>query len=431
MNAITRLSDSMIKHQEAALKNQEEKSDSRVKAWRRLPKITQNIILLAGIDDNGEVPTTPTEDMYSILGCQNGAQVNQYLKQAMPGHNVSFEPGLCTALNKGMFICPDGVGSPSNFTPFLMPPTTDDEDDEQNAHLLKLAVQEKYDSTDIELLTKMEVSIPMKSQELRHYLKNIAEVAGRCMGSDSVFYAKLMSLYNHIERHDMSYNFEFRNDKLFGGNFLDRIHYRIQRFLESCASGDPAQIKVKHLEFDEMLESIERREYYSKNPIWLTKLMKKRAEGPKKQGEENPRRGGGGGSYGAQNGDNNKRCRFQPQDQSKKISNSSICQACQLTPNEPFRDLFHPGNIRQLKKPERNGVMLCMRFHILGYCFSDCKYKSGNGVLGEAEQAMKTFVAQARTNLKQFRRTGNRTSQDQPGRPSMNAAPAGEIPEIE
>ena len=116
--------------------------------------------------------------MYSILGCQNGAQANQYLKQTMSGNKVSFEPGLCTALNKGMFICPDGVDPPSNVTPFLMPPMADDDDEEQNANLLKLAVQEKYDSANIELLTKMEVSIPMKSQELRHYLNNISGVAG-------------------------------------------------------------------------------------------------------------------------------------------------------------------------------------------------------------------------------------------------------------
>ena len=70
----------------------------------------------------------------------------------MPGYNVSFEPGFYTALNKGMFICPDGVGPPSNFTPFLMIPMAGDNDEEQNANIIKHAVQEKYDRTDIELL---------------------------------------------------------------------------------------------------------------------------------------------------------------------------------------------------------------------------------------------------------------------------------------
>ena len=73
--AMTKLSESTIKHQEAALKVQEEKSDSRIKAWRKLPKIQQDIILLGGVDEDGKVPEEPTEEMLSILGCQNGAQV--------------------------------------------------------------------------------------------------------------------------------------------------------------------------------------------------------------------------------------------------------------------------------------------------------------------------------------------------------------------
>ena len=76
ITAMTKLSDSMIKHQEAALKSQEDKSDSRMKAWRRLPKIQQNVIVLAGVEEDGTVPDEPTEEMLSVLGCQNGAQVD-------------------------------------------------------------------------------------------------------------------------------------------------------------------------------------------------------------------------------------------------------------------------------------------------------------------------------------------------------------------
>ena len=70
-----------------------------------------------------------------------------------------------------------------------------------------------------------------------------------------------------------------------------------------------------------------------------------------------------------------------------------------------------------------------MRFHTIGYCFSDCKYKSGHGVLGDAEPAMKNFVAQARANRQQFRRNGNNNRDQQ----QDNTPPKllGEIHEIE
>ena len=133
--------------------------------------------------------------------------------------------------------------------------------------------------------------------------------------------------------------------------------------------------------------------------------MKKRSETLKRQIEETPQGGTTRGRYGGNYG--NKRHCFQPQDTSKKVPNNKVCKECQLSPNEQFRDLFRPGNIRNLRKTERNGVVLCMRFHTLGYCFSDCKYKSGHGTLGDAETAMKSFVAQARMNRQKFRRNSN------------------------
>ena len=79
--------------------------------------------------------------MLSILGCQNGAQVDQYLRACMSGYNMSLEPGFCTALNKGMLVCPDDVSTPTNLTPFVTPPVNDDDDADDNANLLKLAVK--------------------------------------------------------------------------------------------------------------------------------------------------------------------------------------------------------------------------------------------------------------------------------------------------
>ena len=54
--------------------------------------------------------------------------------------------------------------TPKNFTVFLILSVNDDEDDENNTNLLKLAVQEKFDNNNLKLLTKIEVSIPMKGQ---------------------------------------------------------------------------------------------------------------------------------------------------------------------------------------------------------------------------------------------------------------------------
>ena len=126
---MTRLSDSMIRHQEAALRNSEEKSDMRMKAWRRIFKIQQNVILLRGMDEDGAVPIDPTAEMRSLLGCQNGAQVEQYLRQSLQGHSIALEPGFCTALNKDILVHPNGNKTSKKITPFLTPPVKDGDED--------------------------------------------------------------------------------------------------------------------------------------------------------------------------------------------------------------------------------------------------------------------------------------------------------------
>ena len=88
---------------------------------------------------------------------------------------MSLEPGFCTALNKGILASPDDASTLKNFTPFLTPPVENDGEDEKNTNLLKLAVQEKFDEKDLVLLTKMDVTIPMKVPCLRHHIKKNVE----------------------------------------------------------------------------------------------------------------------------------------------------------------------------------------------------------------------------------------------------------------
>ena len=136
---------------------------------------------------------------------------------------MNLEPGFCIDLYKGMLVCPDDINTPKNFTPFLTHLVNDDDDEDDNANLLKLAVQEKYDTADLILLTKMDIAIPMKSQELKHHMI-FSGIAGRMLGKDSMSHNSLQRITEHIESKEISYNYEFRQEKLFGGNFLDRIN---------------------------------------------------------------------------------------------------------------------------------------------------------------------------------------------------------------
>ena len=187
-----------------------------------------------------------------------------------------------------------------------------------------------------------------------------------------------------------------------------------------------------------MLEQIERREYHTKVPSWIRKIMKKK-ERKSTERYNKPHgvgRGGGGG------GEERQRRQFgNDSDRSKKIANANLQESCALKVTEQFRDLFHPGNIRNMDKPNLNdGGPICLRFHCIGFCFTNCKFKDGHSRLDAAEiQKLKTFVDVARTNRASYNqnRNGNGTNpqdrnrnrngdqnQQQPGRQANVPTPA-------
>ena len=201
------------------------------------------------MEEDSSIPKDFSEEMPSILGFQNGAQVDQYLRKSIQGHTMYLEAEFCTAINKGILVSPDVASNPKNFTSFLTPPVGDDEEDEENHNLLKLSVQEQLDEKDLVLLTKMDVTIPMKVHCLKHRIKNYSGCAGRVLGEHSVAHNSLKYLAENIDNKETSYTYEFKQEKLFGGSILDKINWRFHRFLNSCAHDDPEKMTSTSLIF--------------------------------------------------------------------------------------------------------------------------------------------------------------------------------------
>ena len=98
------------------------------------------------------------------------------------------------------------------------------------------------------------------------------------------------------------------------------------------------------------------------------------------------------------------------------MQNSNPKDGCMLALTEQFRDIFHPGNVRALEKPKnKKGIMICLRFHTLGFCFGDCKYKNGHGSLDtDKTRSLSIYIISARENRKNYQQIRNKHgNQDQ------------------
>lgn len=129
-----------------------------------------------------------------------------------------------------------------------------------------------------------------------------------------------------------------------------------------------------------MLNQVERREYIFKVPSWITSLKKKiesnNGVGNGQGHIYGGRHGGYGGGRGCGGRDRDQHRSFisdqgRDKGRSTRIINPNQCHFCKLAPNEQYKDIFHPGNHpRMTARPKsRNGHILCLRFHSLGYFF--------------------------------------------------------------
>ena len=109
--------------------------------------------------------------------------------------------------------------------------------------------------------------------------------------------------------------------------------------------------------------------------------------------------------------------------------NPNIREDYKLRQNEQFKDVFHPGNIRTLKKPKyKNGTEICIRYHSLGFCFGDCKHEKGHSDMDNEEGTeFCQFVGTARTSHAAFRqrRGNNNNNQNNNNNRNQPRTPAG------
>ena len=88
-------------------KKQENTSDKKKTAWKKLPELQRQTIFLASITDSQDLETTPTETMLSTLGSGFGPRAKEllhHLLQITGGCIIDLDGGFCSALKNGCLL---------------------------------------------------------------------------------------------------------------------------------------------------------------------------------------------------------------------------------------------------------------------------------------------------------------------------------------
>ena len=95
-------------------------------------------------------------------------------------------------------------------------------------------VQDQLSKEEATELLDQRVHVLMSTQELRHSTRNFVRNAGDYLGEETPVCIMMASWPRHIDRFERQYEKAFSQDPLFGADLMDRIHKRVQVFLQSC-----------------------------------------------------------------------------------------------------------------------------------------------------------------------------------------------------
>ena len=226
-------------------------------------------------------------------------------------------------------------------------------------------------------MTKQVASYPKNYEQLRHTVRNFKELTALLFSKEAILTTRLTELLDHVIVLERKYRQCFHDQSFFGASFVDKIHNRVQMYLQSCAHDDPQALDLTALDWTDWLNKIALNEFLAFPPYWLDTID---------ENDNNKRHETSGGTTGP----NKKGC------------------------TESYQKVFHVRNKLGISPPPpfaNNGTRVSHKFYATGHCKHS--YRRSHTPLDEDERrTWRAFINHCRdryhsfiNNMERFNRT--------------------------
>ena len=220
--------------------------------------------------------------------------------------------------------------------------------------------------------------------------RNFTTLTCSLFNDKSLLALALQDVLKHVLENEMKYQQCFQNQWWFGATFMDRIHVRVQMFLQSCATGDIKKLAFDTLDWSELLKQISLNEFVATTPTWLD------ISATKTRGIDDTSAG------------KNKRARTDnDRDKAYLLDWES---GSRLQSDESYQRVFHVRNKLGTTPPlAANGTPLRHKCFATGQCLKGCR-RSHGPLTEEERKTWRHFIDHCCKRYNEFRLNINRFS---------------------
>jgi len=383
------------------------------KGFEKLSSVQKKTLSLitATIDDSDENvdEMQPTEDMMTILEQTVGIKAQSHLQHEFNRHKHMCDIGLamCTQMKNGIITSHPSVNDINGVSPLFLP---DQAAEDRLGSDLALRLEEqpvlgKISDDDLKIITKCKIYFPKNFGEYLHVVKNFHRLMIIIAGEKSLFAEKIAVLTDHAIEHERCYKDIEREFFHMYASILDHVHRRSQHFIHSAALGLVSKLKLRKLDFTDLLEEIEDGDYTPTKPKWLRNSNKKRDSSSSNEDTKEKDHGSQSNTGG-------------PSKKRKKVhvDNPDFDPDLKCPENYQYRALFHPGNRKGVQEVKHlDGSTRCNNWYHRGWCTESCPFKQSHSktLQPEEKSKCKEYICKLVAKHKKWAENGSRGRNNQ------------------
>ena len=319
-------------------------------------------------------PRNVVDSCKAIFNSETAALADQELASQFSSlglKEVVYAHGTIQAIIHGFFLYNVG-GSPSNFSAFCFGDHNPiHEAPLERCLLLHIMATQGRGKTmeDIRGMAKQTVEVPMTYQDLIDRLKIFGAACSIFFGKGSVIVSRLYELRKEFKNEKTILKAKIVEDKLLPAKILFNVDSKNQRWLRSCMeANDRSEVNDNIIDFRSLVELVLNGQFVQTLPPVFTMTARKDDEK------------GGDPPYKKAKKENDS-------EKERVIKNETQIEGFKMKSGKKWD---HFCGACADSTPDWGTKKMCHRWHIRGYCFSDCRNKASHAEKGEISKEKET-----------------------------------------
>ena len=363
---------------------QSSSGDKKSKSFTKLAKKYQHMLLVAS--SFGTVTCTHLNpDGLEFFSQSSSLHSQIFLNSYLEARDIdcSISSALATILMHGSFtwanaVTPSGLASSVISSKDIM-----NNDTLYEGIVLDYSIKHEITNESLSKLTKTKVLYPTDIEAMIQRLDALTALAELFFGDTSLIYKGLDELIYACRKNKTLLRRKLCLDDMFIPKFLYSVDDRVNQWLIQCSQSDNVEeTSMELVQFSNLIVKLQLNEFSCFLPVNIKKIIKdksKKRDSPEVKGP---------------NSESNKNGKKAKQE-NVMVRNENVDQDWKLKDSENWNLTFRH---KSRDAPTlANGSKACLKYHVKGFCFDDCKFRGSHHQLtGDDHEKTKTYIKSLR-----------------------------------